>query len=122
MKTSRLFTKTLILIVILFGVIATATSILSGWTLYRNLTMQYRSKGIAIAKEVANSSAEILLDHDLTTVQAVIEQFDEIDGVGYVFVSDAQGEVVAHTFVPAVPKEVLALIKNKPETVPPSAM
>src|SRR5262245_1507367 len=112
MKTSRLFTQTLILIVILFGVIAAATSILSGWTLYRSLTMQYRSKGIAIAKGVADSSAEILLNRDLATVQAVLEQYDEIDGVGYVFVSDAQGEIVAHTFVPAVPKEVLALIKQ----------
>jgi sigma-B regulation protein RsbU (phosphoserine phosphatase) len=111
-KTSRLFTKTLILIVILFGVIAMATSILAGWTLYRSLTMEYRSKGIAIAKGIADSSAEILLDRDLATVQALIDQFDEIDGVGYVFVSDARGEVVAHTFVPAVPKEVLALIKK----------
>jgi phosphoserine phosphatase RsbU/P len=112
MKTSRLFTKTLILIVILFGVISTATSILSGWTLYRSLTMEYRSKGIAIAKGVADSSTEILLNRDLATVQAVIDQFDEIEGVAYVFVSDARGEVVAHTFVPAVPKEVLALIKQ----------
>jgi sigma-B regulation protein RsbU (phosphoserine phosphatase) len=112
MKTSRLFTKTLILIVILFGVIATATSILIGWTLYRSLTAEYRSKGIAIAKGVADSSAEILLNRDLATVQAVIDQFDEIGGVGYVFVSDAEGEIVSHTFVPAVPKEVLPLIKQ----------
>ena len=112
MKTSRLFTKTLILIVILFGVIATATSLLSGWTLYRSLTREYQSKGIAIAKGVADSSAEILLNRDLATVQAVIDQFDEIDGVAYVFVSDARGEIVSHTFVPAVPKEVLPLIKQ----------
>jgi sigma-B regulation protein RsbU (phosphoserine phosphatase) len=112
MKTSRLFTKTLLLIVILFGVIATATSILSGWTLYRSLTTEYRSKGIAIAKGVADSSAEILLNRDLATVQAVIDQFDEIAGVGYVFVTDGQGEIVSHTFVPAVPKEVLAVIKR----------
>lgn len=112
MKTSRLFTKTLILIVILFGVIATATSILTGWTLYRSLTTEYRSKGIAIAKGVADSSAEILLNRDLATVQAVIDQFDEIAGVGYVFVADAQGEIVSHTFVPAVPQEVLPVIKR----------
>ena len=45
-------------------------------------------------------------------MQAIIDQFDEIDGVAYVFVSDAQGEIVSHTFVPAVPKEVLPLIKQ----------
>lgn len=112
MNTSRLFTKTLILIVILFGVIATATSILSGWTLYRSLTDEYQSKGIAIAKGVADSSVEILLNRDLATVQAIIDQFGEIGGVAYVFVSDSQGEIVSHTFVPAVPKEVLPLIKE----------
>lgn len=112
MKTSRLFTKTLILIVILFAIIATATSVLSGWTLYRSLTAEYQSKGIAIAQSVADSSAEILLNRDLSTVQAIIDQFGEIGGVAYVFVSDAQGEIVSHTFVPAVPKEVLPLIKQ----------
>ncbi|MFB3062449.1 MAG: SpoIIE family protein phosphatase, partial [Candidatus Binatia bacterium] len=112
MKTSRLFTKTLILIVILFAIIATATSVLSGWTLYRSLTAEYQSKGIAIAQSVADSSAEILLNRDLSTVQAIIDQFGEIGGVAYVFVSDAQGEIISHTFVPAVPKEVLPLIKQ----------
>jgi phosphoserine phosphatase RsbU/P len=110
MRTSRLFTKTLILIVILFGVIATATSILTGWTLYRSLTAEYRSKGIAIAQGIADSSAEILLNRDLSTVQATIDQFSEIGGVAYVFVTDGQGEIVSHTFVPAVPKEVLPTI------------
>ena len=110
--TSKLFTKTLILIVILFGVIATATSVLSGWTLYRGLTTEYQSKGIAIAKSVADSSVEILLNRDLSTVQAIIDQFGEIGGVAYVFVSDGQGEMVSHTFVPAVPKEVLPLIEQ----------
>ena len=112
MKTSRLFAKTLILIVILFGVIATATSILTGWTLYRSLTSEYRSKGIAIAQGIANSSAEILLNRDLATVQSTIDQFTEIGGVGYVFVTDSQGEIVSHTFVPAVPNEVFPIIRR----------
>ncbi len=111
-RTSGLFTKTLLLIVALFGVIAGATSILSGWTLSRSLTTEYRSKGIAIAKSVADSSAEILLNRGLATVQAIIDQFDEIDGVAYVFVADAQGDVVAHTFVPAVPRDVVPLIQQ----------
>jgi sigma-B regulation protein RsbU (phosphoserine phosphatase) len=99
-------------IVILFGVIAAATSILTGWTLYRSLTFEYRSKGIAIAQGIANSSAEILLNRDLATVQSTIDEFTEIDGVGYVFVTDSQGEIVSHTFVPAVPDEVLPIIRR----------
>jgi sigma-B regulation protein RsbU (phosphoserine phosphatase) len=111
-KTSRLFAKTLMLIVILFGVIAVATSILSGWTLYRSLTSEYRSKGIAIAQGIANSSAEILLNRDLATVQSTIDEFTKIGGVGYVFVTDSQGEIVSHTFVPAVPNEVFPIIRQ----------
>jgi phosphoserine phosphatase RsbU/P len=111
-KTSRLFAKTLMLIVILFGVIAAATSILTGWTLYRSLTSEYRSKGIAIAQGIANSSAEILLNRDIATVQSTIDEFTEIGGVGYVFVTDSQGEIVSHTFVPAVPNEVFPIIRR----------
>jgi sigma-B regulation protein RsbU (phosphoserine phosphatase) len=118
MRTSRLFTKTLILIVILFGIIATATSVLSGWTLYRSLTDEFRSKGVAIAQSVADSSGEILLNRDLSTVQAIIDQFGEISGVAYVFVADAQGEIVSHTFVPAVPQEVLPLIRQSRSGAP----
>jgi len=32
MKMSKLFQRTLIIMLVLFGIIATATSILSGWT------------------------------------------------------------------------------------------
>jgi sigma-B regulation protein RsbU (phosphoserine phosphatase) len=106
-------------IVILFGIIATATSILSGWTLYQSLTSEYRSKGIAIAQGIANSSAEILLNRDLATVQSSIDEFTKIGGVGYVFVTDSQGEIVSHTFVPAVPNEVFPIIRQS-RTVPSS--
>ena len=57
-----------------------------------------------------SSNAEILLNRDLSTVQATIDQFSEIGGVAYVFVTDSQGDIVSHTFVPAVPKEVLPII------------
>ena len=106
----RLFTKTLILIVILFAVIATAISILSARNLDSSLTAEYESKGQAIAQGIADSSTEILLNRNLATVQAIIDQFIEISGVAYVFVSDAEGEIVAHTFAPAIPAELRTLV------------
>jgi sigma-B regulation protein RsbU (phosphoserine phosphatase) len=109
MTRASLFTKTLVLIVVLFGIIATATSILSGWNLYRNLTQEYQSKGVAIAKSIADSSVEMLLNADVSTIQSVVDQFIEIDGVSYVIVFDGQGEAISHTFVPAVPGDVLEL-------------
>ena len=109
MTRASLFTKTLVLIVVLFGIIACATSILSGWNLYRNLTQEYQSKGVAIAKSIADSSVEMLLNADVSTIQSVVDQFTEIEGVSYVIVFDGQGEPVSHTFVPAVPGDVLEL-------------
>ena len=109
MTRASLFTKTLVLIVVLFGIIATATSTLSGWNLYRNLTQEYQSKGVAIAKSIADSSVEMLLNADVSTIQSVVDQFTEIEGVSYVIVFDGQGEAISHTFVPTVPADVLEL-------------
>ncbi|HET9129489.1 MAG TPA: SpoIIE family protein phosphatase, partial [Terriglobia bacterium] len=94
---------------VLFGIIASATSILSGWNLYRNLTQEYQSKGVAIAKSIADSSVELLLNADVSTIQSVVDQFTEIEGVSYVIVFDGQGEAISHTFVPTVPRDVLEL-------------
>lgn len=105
-KMSRLFKKTLVLMIVLFGVIATATSMVSSWNLFRQLTREYQSKGAAIAKSIADSSVEVLLNGDAATVQSILDQFDEIDGVAYVFVTDNAGEIISHTFVPSVPEEV----------------
>ena len=116
MKMSKLFYKTLLIIVILFGVIASATSVLSGWYLYRHLTTQYRSKGTALAKSIADSTVETLLNSDAATIQATIDQFLEIEGISYVFVVDAHGEIIAHTFVPRIPAELLQIQANKHET------
>src|SRR5215467_2802848 len=109
MNRASLFTKTLLLIVILFGTIATATSILSAWNHYRNLTREYQSKGVAIAKSIADSSVELLLNADVSTIQSVVAQYTEIEGVSYVIVFDGKGEAISHTFVPAVPSAVLEL-------------
>jgi phosphoserine phosphatase RsbU/P len=109
MTRASLFTKTLVLIVVLFAIIATATSILSGWNLYWNLTQEYQSKGVAIAKSIADSSVEMLLNADVSTIQSVVDQFTEIEGVSYVIVFDGQGEAISHTFVPTVPGDVLEL-------------
>src|SRR5262245_42472020 len=109
MTRASLFTKTLLLIVILFGIIATATSILAAWNQYRNLTGEYRSKGVAIAKSIADSSVEMVLNADASTIQSVVDQFTEIEGGSYVIVFDRQGEPISHTFVPTVPSAVLDL-------------
>jgi len=103
---SKLFRKTLLAIVILFGIVANATALLSAWILYNNLTEEYVTKGRAIAKSIAGASVEVLLNRDASTVQATIDEFLEIEGVAYVYVRDDKGEIISHTFTPCVPKEL----------------
>ena len=109
MKLTKLFHKTLLVMVILFGVIATATSVLSAWNLHQHLTTQYRSKGVALAKSIADSNVEALLNNSAATLQATIDQFLSIEGVAYVFVIDAERTILAHTFVPQVPPQIALL-------------
>ncbi|MCX7723673.1 MAG: ATP-binding protein [Thermodesulfovibrio sp.] len=106
MRMSKLFQKTLLGVILLFTVIFITISIFSGWYLYNNLIEQYKSKGTAIASSIASSSAETILTLDSATVQAMIDQFLEIEGVSYVFVVDSTGEIVSHTFVPTIPEKI----------------
>ncbi|WP_300158199.1 ATP-binding protein [Solidesulfovibrio sp.] len=100
---SRLFRKTLLAVVLVFGVAANATALLSAWLLHRHLTDEYVTTGRAIAMAIAAGSPDALAAGDAAAVQAMIDEFLHIDGVGYVFVTDRQERVVAHTFVPAMP-------------------
>jgi len=106
MRMSKLFQKTLLGIIFLFAIIFVTISVFSGWHLYNNLAEEYKSKGTAIASSIASSSAETILNLDSATVQAMIDQFLEIEGVSYVFVVDSTGEIISHTFIPAIPEEV----------------
>ncbi len=103
MKLSKLFQKTLLAMFALFGVISISSSILAAWILYDHMTQEYVSKGRAIARSIVNSSVEVLLNRDASTVQSMIDQYLEMNGVAYVFVQDGDGRIISHTFVPAVP-------------------
>ncbi len=106
MKRTKLFRRTLMMMIMLFGVISVASTVLSAVTLYRHMTQEFISKGRAIARSIASSSVEVIINRDLSTVQAMVDQFLEIEGAAYVFVEDSDGEIVTHTFVPQVPPEV----------------
>ncbi len=107
MIMSKLFKKTLLIIIVFFAIIALTMLFSSGWNLYHDLTAEYKSKGTAISRSIARTSVDMILNRDVSTVQAMIDQFAEIVGVSYVFVVDAQGEIISHTFVPNVPDEIM---------------
>ena len=116
MKLSRLFTRVLLLLVILFGITAAVTAAVSAWALDSYLTQENRSKGIALAESIANSAVDNAGDPE--AVQALLDRTMDLGlvGVTYVFVTDVQGEVVAHTFAPAIPPALRGLpaARDKP--------
>jgi sensor histidine kinase regulating citrate/malate metabolism len=117
MKVAKLFQKTMFGIFLLFGMIALSTSALCIYTVDKQLSEEYEANSRAIAQTIANSSMDIILNRDMSTLQSLIDQFKEIQGIKYIYIVDEEGEILAHTFVPGIPKEILASDRLSLETV-----
>jgi len=109
---SRLFRKTLVFIVLLFGLMANASALFSGWLLYNKLGEEYTSKAVAIARSVAHSDIELIAKRDAAFIQSKIDEYLDLEGVSYVLVTDAEGEVLAHTFIPVIPDAVRSVVEQ----------
>ncbi len=116
MRMSVLLRKNLLIVVSSLFALALAVAAFSSWNLYRHLTGEYVSKGSAVAESIANSGIEMMLNRDASTLQALIDQWKEIEGVAYIIVVNSEREVISHTFVPVVPDEVLAVETSARET------
>jgi len=117
MKVRRLFRKTRFFFLALFGAIALSFSILSIATVSRELQQEYEGNSRSIAKSIADSSVDILLNRNLATLQSLIDQFIEIESIRYIYITGGSGEFLAHTFVPGIPDEILASDPSSTETV-----
>ena len=85
MKIQKLFQKTLVGIFFLFAVISLSTSALCVYTVDTHLSSEYESNSRGIAKTIADSSVDILLNRDLSSLQSLIDQFIEIQGISYIY-------------------------------------
>ena len=96
-------------IIILTGAIVVLTAILLSFqfisSLRESFHTEFKSKGIAILESLTSSVQDTLLNRDASTIQGFIDQYREIEGVAFVFVVDENNEVLAHTFVPNIPRE-----------------
>ena len=106
MKIRKLFQKTQFGIFGLFGLIVLSTSALTIYTVQTHLTTEYESNSRNIAKTIADASVDILLNRNLATLQSLIDQFVEIQGIRYVYITNDNGEFLAHTFVPGIPEVI----------------
>jgi signal transduction histidine kinase len=109
---SRLFNKVLVYQAIVFGLTAAAISFEHGYSIHTNLTHEFESKGTAIARSISFSAVDMMVNRDLSTIQAVINQYREISGVAYVLVTDASGDIISHTFIPSTPEPVAQLVST----------
>lgn len=106
MRTQKLFRKTLFGVFFLFGVIGVSTSVLCIYTVDTHLSDEYESNSRGIAKTIADASVDILLNRNLTSLQSLIDQFVEVQGISYIYITSETGEFLAHTFVPGIPEEI----------------
>jgi methyl-accepting chemotaxis protein len=113
-KTRRLFVKVLVILVLLFGLTMLVMGGFAAWLFDHSLRDQYVSKGVALADSLASASVR---DEDASTLQARIDEAARTQGVAYIFRVDEKGEVIAHTFVPAIPDEVRRLGRKRDETI-----
>jgi sensor histidine kinase regulating citrate/malate metabolism len=117
MKIHKLFQKTRFGIFVLFGFIGLSTSLLCVYTVDKHLSAEYENNCRNISKTIANSSMDIMLNRDLSTLQSLIDQFTEIQGIEYIYVRNELGEFLAHTFVPGIPKEIKEGDPSNTETI-----
>jgi methyl-accepting chemotaxis protein len=102
-----LLTKIIVFLTVVLVPLAAITWYASVRTLRKEMTEEFTSKGTAIANSLASSGVDLILNRDASTVQALIDQFVTISGVAYVMVYDPQRTLIAHTFYPVVPPDVI---------------
>ncbi|MYL02001.1 MAG: hypothetical protein F4013_10000, partial [Gammaproteobacteria bacterium] len=107
MKIEKLFRRTRFGIFAVFGVIVFSTSALCVYTVNTELSAEYEINSRNIAKTVADSSVDILLNRDMATLQSLVDQFIEIQGIRYIYITSDTGEFLAHTYVPGIPEAIL---------------
>jgi sensor histidine kinase regulating citrate/malate metabolism len=112
MRIARFYQKTLFGISALMGLIVAWTSALYVHTVDRQLTDDFLKNSRAIARTVADSNIDLIVNQNYSALQSIIDQFVEISGISYVFVVDEKGVIIAHTFVPGVPDEIAADYKD----------
>ena len=112
MRIARFYQKTLFGMFALMGLIVVSTSALYVHTVDQQLTDDFQKSSRAIARTIANSNIDPIVTQNYSALQSTIDQYVEIPGISYVFVVDANGSIIAHTFVPGVPDEITADYKD----------
>jgi len=102
-----LLAKIVVFLTIVLVPLAAITWYASVRTLRKQMTEEFTSKGTAIANSLASSGVDLILNRDASTVQARVDEVISITGVAYVMVYDPQRALIAHTFYPVIPPDLI---------------
>src|SRR5207248_2253338 len=99
----------LVLIVASVGAIMAATllAIVTSKT-SRNLIQEFESKGEGIALSLAfalGGNGQGTPSENVGRAKGLLEASKTLNGVSYIYIQDAEGSILAHTFVPSFPPE-----------------
>lgn len=117
MKITKLFQRTVFGIIALFGLIGISTSVLSINAVDSHLSHEYQTNSEGHARTIADASVDIILNRDLSSLQSLIDQFLKIQGIEYIYITNENGEFLAHTFIPGIPQSILDSDVSNTDTV-----
>lgn len=75
---------------------------------------EFKSKAIVIGEALASNIQEIILNRDPSTIQGILDEYKQMDGVSFLLLADENHQVIAHTFSPEIPTYYQELIKSNP--------
>lgn len=75
--------------------------------LRRELAAALQSQGEVIATSLANAAIDLILSHDAPAVQALVNELLAIEGVAYLMVYSQDETLIAHTFAPFMPADLV---------------
>lgn len=92
-------------------------SSLSSFLLFKNIIKgtledEFKTKGLALGRALATNIQDILLNRDASTVQALLDQYKQMDGVSYLLIVNEENEIISHTFHPEIPQYYLDIIRK----------
>ncbi|MCX9086535.1 MAG: hypothetical protein OIN90_03115, partial [Candidatus Methanoperedens sp.] len=103
----RKFVIWIVFIIMLLGIL---TTIFVQVSLTKTLSEELRERGQVISRNVAASIIESILIEDMVYVHRLVENTKKTEkDVKYIYITDATGKVLVHTFEGGFPVELLTV-------------
>ena len=105
-KPSKLLKKALLIFLSIFIFMSILICSINSWVLYQQSLSEYEKEGSMLAKSIADTSVDLILNRDAASIQAKINELVESSNIAYIIVHNDQNEIIAHTFVPEIPAQL----------------